>query len=76
MFTFIFKLQGVAILNEINLGRYWPVGGPQVTLYVPGIFLRPPPGINTLLMVELESAPQNLSVKFTDTPNLNGVISL
>ncbi|XP_025407480.1 beta-galactosidase isoform X2 [Sipha flava] len=68
--------KGLAFLNGVNLGRYWPLGGPQVTLYVPGLFLRPPPGINTLVMVELESAPQNLSVKFIDTPNLNGSITL
>ncbi|CAI6367734.1 unnamed protein product [Macrosiphum euphorbiae] len=27
--------KGVAFLNDINLGRYWPLAGPQITLYVP-----------------------------------------
>lgn len=69
-------LQGVAFLNEINLGRYWPLGGPQVTLYVPATFLKPSPGLNTLVMFELESAPQDLAVKFVDMPILNGPITV
>ncbi|CAN8028407.1 unnamed protein product [Ixodes persulcatus] len=30
---------GVAFINGINLGRYWPKKGPQVTLYLPGPFI-------------------------------------
>ncbi|VVC31544.1 Glycoside hydrolase superfamily,Beta-galactosidase 1-like,Glycoside hydrolase, family [Cinara cedri] len=67
--------KGVAFLNEINLGRYWPIGGPQVTLYVPAAFLKPPPSINTLVMLELENAPQDLAVQFIDYPILDGPIS-
>ena len=26
--------KGVAFLNSHNLGRYWPIMGPQVTLYI------------------------------------------
>lgn len=61
-------------LNDINLGRYWPLAGPQVTLYVPAAFLIPSPGVNKLVMFELESAPQDLTIKFVDTPILNGPI--
>ncbi|XP_050426969.1 beta-galactosidase-like [Adelges cooleyi] len=60
--------KGVAFLNGINLGRYWPANGPQVTLYVPSIFLVPPPAINTLIMMELESVPKDLSVKLVNKP--------
>lgn len=67
--------QGVAFLNEENLGRYWPVGGPQVTLYVPASFLKPSPDVNILVMFELESAPHDLAVKFVDKPILNGSIT-
>ncbi|XP_022180459.1 beta-galactosidase-like isoform X2 [Myzus persicae] len=67
--------KGVAFLNDINLGRYWPLAGPQFTLYVPATFLKPPPAVNTLVMFELERAPQDLSIKFVDTPNINGTIN-
>lgn len=63
--------QGVAFLNGINLGRYWPKVGPQVTLYVPGTFLKSPPSVNTLVMFELEEAPQDLTISFIDKHILN-----
>ena len=61
-------------LNNVNLGRYWPLGGPQVTLYVPAPFLKPSPYVNTLVILELEGTSQDLSVKFVDKPILNGPI--
>lgn len=67
--------KGVAFLNDINLGRYWPLAGPQITLYVPATFLKPSPNVNTLVMFELESAPQDLKIKFVDKPILNGPIN-
>lgn len=70
-----FIIKGVAFVNGINIGRYWPSAGPQVTLYVPASFLIPPPGVNTLIMLELEGVPQDLSIKFVDKPNLNGLIN-
>lgn len=73
-YLYIRYLQGVAFLNEINLGRYWPFGGPQVTLYVPATFLKPPPNINILVMLELEKAPQDLAIQFIDHPILDGPI--
>ncbi|XP_050429611.1 beta-galactosidase-like [Adelges cooleyi] len=63
--------KGVAFLNGINLGRYWPANGPQVTLFVPSVYLVPPPANNTLIMLELEGAPQDLSVKLVDKQNLD-----
>ena len=60
--------KGLVWVNGFNLGRYWPVAGPQVviilcpsdsqrqdnhfqvTLYVPGLVLRP--GNNTVLLME------------------------
>ncbi|CAJ0588404.1 unnamed protein product [Cylicocyclus nassatus] len=44
--------KGVAMLNGNNLGRYWPLQGPQHTLYVPAEFVRA--GQNTLTLMELE----------------------
>ena len=51
----IFK--GQAFINGFNLGRYWPVRGPQVTLYVPAPALKLYPAKNSLLLFELDHAP-------------------
>jgi len=64
-------LQGVAFVNGFNLGRYWPVAGPQVTLYVPAGVLYPAPQQNTITLLELQHAPTNMKITFTDTPYLN-----
>lgn len=51
--------KGVAFLNGFNLGRYWPVAGPQITLYVPASVLHPAPAKNNLVLFELDWAPCN-----------------
>lgn len=76
MKTIHFVLKGVAFVNGINIGRYWPSAGPQVTLYVPATFLIPPPGLNTLVLLELEGVPQNLSISFVDKPKLNSFVKV
>lgn len=63
-------------MNGINIGRYWPSVGPQVTLYVPGTYLIPSPGVNTIAILELEGVPQDLSIALVDQPNLNGPIEI
>ena len=45
--------KGVAFVNGVNIGRYWPAVGPQETLYVPAAFLRSR-SRNTLWLFELE----------------------
>jgi hypothetical protein len=35
-------------------GRYWPIMGPQQTLYLPGSKLNPPCQNNTIVVLELE----------------------
>ncbi|XP_031837922.1 beta-galactosidase [Nomia melanderi] len=60
--------KGVAFVNGRNLGRYWPLIGPQVTLYVPAPFLRT--GDNEIFLVELEYVPSNRTMKLQDTPIL------
>ncbi|GFS06358.1 beta-galactosidase [Elysia marginata] len=72
--------KGQAVVNDFNLGRYWPGRGPQVTLFVPAPVLVAAPKINYLFLFELETAPcdQGLrkdgvcQVKLTDTPCLDG----
>ncbi|XP_017154342.1 beta-galactosidase isoform X1 [Drosophila miranda] len=44
--------KGVAYVNGFNLGRYWPVAGPQVTLYVPNEILKV--GDNSLVILEYQ----------------------
>jgi beta-galactosidase len=74
LYFFFFFLQGVAFVNGINVGRYWPAAGPQITLYVPATYFIPSPGINTVVMLELEGVPQDLSIALIDKPKLNGSI--
>lgn len=62
--------KGIAFVNGFNLGRYWPVIGPQITLYVPKELLLF--GTNKIVLIELQKAPDNGTVFFTDTPNLDG----
>ncbi|XP_014662110.1 PREDICTED: beta-galactosidase-like isoform X2 [Priapulus caudatus] len=49
--------KGVAFVNGFNVGRYWPVMGPQVTLYVPAHALKSHPQVNVLVLFELEWSP-------------------
>ncbi|CAL8127088.1 unnamed protein product [Orchesella dallaii] len=51
--------KGMVWINGFNLGRYWPVVGPQETLYLPAPLLKPHPETNTFLIFELERAPDS-----------------
>ncbi|XP_045581056.2 beta-galactosidase isoform X1 [Procambarus clarkii] len=70
--------KGVAWVNDVCLGRYWPEVGPQVTLYVPRSALTQ--GTNTLLLLELEAspchapcpAPCSCPVSLVDTHQVDG----
>jgi beta-galactosidase len=62
--------KGVVFINGFNLGRYWPLVGPQITMYVPKEILQT--GLNKVVLLELQKAPLNGALLFTDTPNLDG----
>jgi len=62
--------KGFAVLNGINLGRYWHIG-PQETLYVPGALLRD--GENELIIFELHGHDKT-SVDFIETAILDGEV--
>lgn len=61
-------------VNNFNIGRYWPVRGPQQTLYVPSAILKP--GANYVTVTELERTPcaasQHCQIEFVDVPDLVG----
>lgn len=61
--------KGVAFVNGHNLGRYWPLVGPQITLYIPASFLRI--GENEIVLVELEYVPSSEKIKLQKEPILD-----
>uniref|UniRef100_A0A8D0L6X9 Beta-galactosidase n=1 Tax=Sphenodon punctatus TaxID=8508 RepID=A0A8D0L6X9_SPHPU len=65
--------KGQIWINGFNLGRYWPVRGPQVTLYVPSnILVTSSP--NNITVLELEQSPcgvQKCTIEFVDKPEIN-----
>lgn len=62
--------KGQVWINGVNLGRYWPARGPQLTLYTPGPLLSTTQP-NNITVLELERAPEHLRVLFMDRPQLN-----
>ena len=65
--------KGYLYVNYKLVGRFWPDAGPQFTLYVPGVWLRP--GLNDIYLLELQSftgAPD--SVYFTDKAYIDGPV--
>lgn len=62
--------KGQVWINGVNLGRYWPIRGPQQTLYVPGPLLSATQP-NNITVLELEGAPTRTLVLFMDRPQLN-----
>lgn len=64
--------QGFVYINGFHLGRYWPLMGPQITMYVPKDILRN--GSNTIVIVDYQRATIDRTIKFTDTPSLDGVV--
>jgi hypothetical protein len=67
--------KGIAFLNKINLGRYWPIAGPQITLYSPKHLFRKTQ-INNLVTFELEGytceALDECKVQFVKNHVVNG----
>lgn len=50
--------KGQLYINGRNIGRYWPQAGPQITLYVPGVYLAQAPSsgeyFNQIFVLELD----------------------
>ena len=66
--------KGVAFVNGINVGRYWPVEPPQKTLYVPSSALRAGPEANEVVIFEQDQSPcqppnyESCYISFVDKP--------
>lgn len=60
--------KGVVFVNGRNIGRYWPSAGPQKTLYVPGVWLKPSGQENDIILFELEK--YGTKVVFQNTHDL------
>ena len=70
--------KGQAFINGFNLGRYWPVIGPQITLFVPANVLSLRQKSASVMLFELDGAPcefpESCYVEFVSTPSLNGTV--
>ncbi|CAO1309866.1 unnamed protein product [Diamesa serratosioi] len=56
--------KGVLFINGFNLGRYWPLVGPQITMYIPKDLLKR--GTNTFVILEQQKAPLDRKIYFSD----------
>jgi len=59
-----------------NLGRYWPHEGPQVTLYIPGVFATQA-ATNSIVLIEFQGSAcadtTQCYVELLDYPMINGL---
>ena len=61
--------KGVLFVNGFNLGRYWPLAGPQITIYIPAALLKN--GANTFVILEQQKVPADYTINFTNEPNFS-----
>ncbi|MCJ8748960.1 hypothetical protein PDJAM_G00170570 [Pangasius djambal] len=69
--------KGQVWINGVNVGRYWPSRGPQVTLFVPASLLSTS-SPNNITLLELEACPCTRGqcvVEFTHTPVINSTVT-
>lgn len=60
--------KGSLFVNGNNLGRYWSVG-PQLTMYIAKEFLHT--GVNSIVILELQKVPLNLTLNFANAADYN-----
>jgi len=61
--------KGSLFVNNVNVGRYWPLAGPQMTMYIPKDLLIA--GSNSFVLLELQKAAVDLTINFTNEPNFS-----
>ncbi|KAK9923630.1 hypothetical protein M0R45_032037 [Rubus argutus] len=59
--------KGIVTINDFNIGRFWPLKGPQCNLYVPAPVLKH--GENIVVIFELQSPNPELVVHLVDQPD-------
>ncbi|XP_038987188.1 beta-galactosidase 8 isoform X2 [Phoenix dactylifera] len=59
--------KGVAFVNNFNIGRFWPLFGPQCTLYVPAPILQH--GENVVVILELHAPNPDLTIELVENPD-------
>lgn len=64
-----FPFQGIVYINGFNLGRYWPLVGPQVTMYVPKEILKKTD--NKIIILEYQRTPKNHIINFRNTASID-----
>ncbi|KXH82856.1 glycoside hydrolase family 35 protein [Chryseobacterium kwangjuense] len=64
--------KGIVFVNGRNIGRYWSKVGPQLTLYVPGVWLKK--GKNTIQVFEQINDKDIPEINSIDTPILDQII--
>lgn len=64
--------KGIVFVNGRNIGRYWSKVGPQLTLYVPGVWLKK--GKNTIQLFEQINDVDNLEISAIKTPILDQLV--
>lgn len=64
--------KGIVFINGKNLGRYWSTVGPQLTLYVPGVWLNK--GKNTVEIFEQLNDTKQPVLKTIKTPILDQLV--
>nr|XP_029121154.1 beta-galactosidase 8 isoform X2 [Elaeis guineensis] len=59
--------KGIAFVNNFNIGRFWPLFGPQCTLYVPAPILQH--GENVVVILELHAPNPDLTIELVENPD-------
>ncbi|KAM0938187.1 putative beta-galactosidase [Dioscorea sansibarensis] len=61
--------KGIVFVNNFNIGRFWPVKGPQCSLYVPAPILQG--GENVVVILELHSPHPELILNLVENPDFS-----
>lgn len=64
--------KGIVFVNGKNIGRYWSKVGPQLTLYVPGVWLNK--GKNTIQIFEQINENNTSEISSIKTPILDQLV--
>lgn len=66
-------IKGFVVINGFNIGRYWPLAGPQMTLFLPKEIMKKEN--NSIIVFEMEQSNNDNKLNFIDKPMYMHVIS-